>query len=151
MTQAGTPNSLSSKRQLRRYPPELLGRSCSVALPLETTLGTTTRHRRFRRRHPPRKCRAIDCSPSTSHASANCHCSTASPGPGHNAENLPSTPHVCLLEQAIRINPGVRLPPGPALLCSTTARSCWTITVAATLLAEAGSPDTLALILHRKP
>jgi len=66
-------------------------------------------------------------------------------------ENLPSTPHVCLLEQAIRINPGVRLPPGPALLCSTTARSCWTITVAATLLAEAGSPDTLALILHRKP
>lgn len=66
-------------------------------------------------------------------------------------ENLPSTPHVNHLEQAIRLNRNISLPPGPVLLCSTTARSCWTLTVAATLLAEAGVPDSLALILHRKP
>ncbi|MFN4918000.1 MAG: hypothetical protein ACK5MM_01180, partial [Planctomyces sp.] len=59
--------------------------------------------------------------------------------------------HVNHLEQAIRLNRNISLPPGPVLLCSTTARSCWTLTVAATLLAEAGAPDSLALILHRKP
>jgi ATP-dependent DNA helicase RecQ len=69
------------------------------------------------------------------------------PGP----ENLPSTPHVQHLEQAIRLNPGITLPAGPVLLCTTTARSCWTLTVAAALLAETGARDTLALILHRKP
>lgn len=66
-------------------------------------------------------------------------------------ENLPSTSHVHHLEKTIRLNNFTNPPTGPVLLCATTARSCWTLTLAATLLTEAGAQSVIALVLHRRP
>ena len=66
-------------------------------------------------------------------------------------EDLPSTSHVQHLENAIRLRNLTSLPVGPVLLCATTARTCWTLTVAAALLAEAGVESVMALVLHRRP
>ncbi len=66
-------------------------------------------------------------------------------------ENLPSTSHVNHLEKTIRLKNFPTPPAGPVLLCATTARSCWTLTLAATLLTEAGVQSVMALVLHRRP
>ncbi|MFM7057943.1 MAG: RecQ family ATP-dependent DNA helicase [Planctomycetota bacterium] len=66
-------------------------------------------------------------------------------------ENIPSAPHVRHLEQVMRLSTTQPLPNGPVLLCATTARSCWTLTVAAAMLAECGVEKTMALVLHRLP
>lgn len=66
-------------------------------------------------------------------------------------ENIPSTPHVNHLERALQFNGFQNTPSGPVLLCATTARSCWTLTLAATLLTEAGAPSVLGMVLHRLP
>lgn len=66
-------------------------------------------------------------------------------------ESLPSVRHVQHLEQALQLHGAASLPPGPVLLCAATARSCWTLTVSAALLAEAGVAHVLALVLHRRP
>ena len=66
-------------------------------------------------------------------------------------ENLPSTLHVQHLEKAIRLQKPANLPSGPVLLCATTAGTSWTLTLAATLLAEAGVKSVMALVLHRRP
>lgn len=66
-------------------------------------------------------------------------------------DNIPSAPHVNHLEHAIQLAKPQPAPNGPVLLCATTARSCWTLTVAAALLAENGAERTMALVLHRLP
>jgi ATP-dependent DNA helicase RecQ len=66
-------------------------------------------------------------------------------------ENQPSTSHVKHLEKAVRLQKLTSLPAGPVLLCATTARTCWTMTLAAALLSEAGVKSVMALVLHRQP
>lgn len=66
-------------------------------------------------------------------------------------ENIPSAPHVNHLEKAIRLKNFTARPAGPVLLCATSARTCWTLTVAASLLAEAGVRSVMAIVLHRRP
>jgi ATP-dependent DNA helicase RecQ len=66
-------------------------------------------------------------------------------------ENLPSPAHVKHLEEAIYLKNFTKAPDGPILLCATAARTCWTLTLAATLLTEAGAPGVMALVLHRRP
>jgi ATP-dependent DNA helicase RecQ len=55
------------------------------------------------------------------------------------------------LEKAIRLQKLTNLPAGPVLLCATTARTCWTMTLAAALLSEAGVKSVMAIVLHRQP
>jgi ATP-dependent DNA helicase RecQ len=43
------------------------------------------------------------------------------------------------------------VPPGPVLLVDDTARSTWTLTVAAALLRDAGAGPVLPLVAHRRP
>jgi ATP-dependent DNA helicase RecQ len=66
-------------------------------------------------------------------------------------ENQPSASHVKHLEKAIRLQKLTDLPAGPVLLCATTARTCWTMTLAAALLSEAGVKSVMAIVLHRQP
>jgi ATP-dependent DNA helicase RecQ len=66
-------------------------------------------------------------------------------------ENQPSASHVKHLEKAIRFQKLTNLPAGPVLLCATTARTCWTMTLAAALLSEAGVKSVMAIVLHRQP
>jgi ATP-dependent DNA helicase RecQ len=62
-----------------------------------------------------------------------------------------STPVVAHLEQAIRFDRSVGVPDGPVLLCATTMRTGWTITMAATILHEIGGATSLPLVIHRLP
>ena len=62
-----------------------------------------------------------------------------------------STPVVAHLEQAIQIDTSAPIPDGPVLLCATTMRSSWTVTVAAALLHEAGAGSSMPLVVHRLP
>ncbi|HAP78272.1 MAG TPA: hypothetical protein DCR14_19585, partial [Acidimicrobiaceae bacterium] len=57
------------------------------------------------------------------------------------------------LEQAIELDTAAarELPPGPVLLCATTMRTGWSITVASALLAEAGCGAVMPLVVHRLP
>ena len=66
-------------------------------------------------------------------------------------EDSPSTVHVQHLEKSVRLQTHPDLSAGPVLLCATNARTAWTLTVAAALLAEAGLADVMALVLHRRP
>lgn len=66
-------------------------------------------------------------------------------------ENQPSTSHVKHLDKAIRLQKLANLPVGPVLLCATTARTCWTMTLAAALLSEAGVKSVMTIVLHRQP
>lgn len=66
-------------------------------------------------------------------------------------ENLAGPAHVKHLEDAIHLENFTKVPDGPILLCATAARTCWTLTLAATLLTEAGAPGVMALVLHRRP
>ncbi len=67
--------------------------------------------------------------------------------------DVSSAPVVAHLEQAIELRPDAarELPPGPVLLCATTMRTGWSLTVAAALLAEAGCPAVMPLVVHRLP
>jgi ATP-dependent DNA helicase RecQ len=58
---------------------------------------------------------------------------------------------VAHLERAIHLDPGLGIPEGPGLLCATTMRSGWSITVAAALLHDNGCHTTMPLVLHRLP
>ena len=40
---------------------------------------------------------------------------------------------------------------GPVLLCATTMRTGWSLTVCGALLAEAGAPPAMPLVVHRLP
>jgi len=71
---------------------------------------------------------------------------------GHQAPtDSSSAPVVAHLEQAVRLDRSVQVPNGPILLCATTMRSGWTLTVCAALLFEAGCTTTLPLVIHRLP
>jgi len=63
-----------------------------------------------------------------------------------------SAPVVSHLEQAIALDRSVGVPThGPVLLCATTMRTGWSLTVCGALLAEAGSPPAMPLVVHRLP
>jgi ATP-dependent DNA helicase RecQ len=61
-----------------------------------------------------------------------------------------SGPLVTHLERAVRID-DVELPRGPVLLCATTMRTGWALTVSAALLHEHGAPSVMPLVVHRLP
>lgn len=67
--------------------------------------------------------------------------------------DVASAPVVAHLEQAIELDTAAarELPPGPVLLCATTMRTGWSITVASALLAEAGCGAVMPLVVHRLP
>jgi ATP-dependent DNA helicase RecQ len=58
---------------------------------------------------------------------------------------------VAQLEQRIVVGDTGELPRGPVLLCATTMRTGWSITVASALLAEAGCTAVMPLVVHRLP
>jgi ATP-dependent DNA helicase RecQ len=62
-----------------------------------------------------------------------------------------SGPLVAHLDGAVRLDPSIAAPAGPVLLCATTMRSGWSLTVAGALLAEAGSKGAMPLVVHRLP
>ena len=67
------------------------------------------------------------------------------------ATDTASAALVAQLEQRVQLGDTSSLPAGPILLCATTMRSGWALTVAGALLAEAGSPGAMALVVHRLP
>ncbi len=70
---------------------------------------------------------------------------------GETPSDTSSAPVVAHLERAVALRPGVALPDGPVLLCATTMRTGWALTVCGALLAEAGCPATLPIVIHRLP
>ncbi len=66
-------------------------------------------------------------------------------------EQLSSGPVVAHLENVIRLDPSIEIPRGPVLLCATTMRTGWSLTVSAALLHDAGCPATMPLVIHRLP
>lgn len=58
---------------------------------------------------------------------------------------------VAHLEGAIRMGAVGATPEGPVLLCATSARSRWALTVAAAMLHEAGVGPAMPLVLHLRP
>jgi len=66
-------------------------------------------------------------------------------------DQLSSGPVVAHLEAAIRLDRSVEVPNGPVLLCATTMRTGWSLTVSAALLHDAGCTSTMPLVVHRLP
>jgi ATP-dependent DNA helicase RecQ len=62
-----------------------------------------------------------------------------------------SAPVVAHLERAIALNPDAVVPQGPVLLCATTMRTGWALTVCAALLHEAGCRAAMPIVIHRQP
>jgi ATP-dependent DNA helicase RecQ len=62
-----------------------------------------------------------------------------------------SGPTVEHLESVISLDAATALPSGPVLLCATTMRTGWALTVAAALLTEAGAGSVMPLVVHRLP
>ena len=60
-------------------------------------------------------------------------------------------PRVEHLLASLSVIDGVALPAGPVLLVDDTYRSGWTMTVAASLLREAGASAVLPLVVHQLP
>ena len=68
------------------------------------------------------------------------------------ATDTSSAPIVAHLEQAISLDHSIGVPThGPVLVCATTMRTGWSLTVCGALLAEAGCPSTMPLVVHRLP
>jgi ATP-dependent DNA helicase RecQ len=55
------------------------------------------------------------------------------------------------LVDGLSVDPDTALPPGPVLLVDDVLRTGWTVTVAGTLLHEAGAGPVLPLVAHRRP
>ncbi|MEI8051707.1 MAG: ATP-dependent DNA helicase RecQ, partial [Actinomycetes bacterium] len=67
-------------------------------------------------------------------------------------DDTASGPKVEALIEGLTLRPGVSVPSnGPVLLIDDTYRSGWTMTVAASLLRNAGSPQVLPLVVHQMP
>ena len=67
-------------------------------------------------------------------------------------DDTASGPKVEALIEGLTLRPGVSVPSdGPVLLIDDTYRSGWTMTVAASLLRNAGSPQVLPLVVHQLP
>ncbi|CAB4365728.1 MAG: RecQ family ATP-dependent DNA helicase [Actinobacteria bacterium] len=62
-----------------------------------------------------------------------------------------STPVVAHLEGALVLDPAADVPRGPVLLCATSMRTGWTLTVAAALLYDVFGTTSMPLVLHRRP
>jgi ATP-dependent DNA helicase RecQ len=62
-----------------------------------------------------------------------------------------SGPVVAHLERAVVLDTAAQFQRGPVLLCATSMRTGWSLTVAAALLREAGCGTSLPLVLHRRP
>ncbi len=62
-----------------------------------------------------------------------------------------SAPVVAHLERVITCNAGTDVPAGPVLLCATTMRTGWSLTVSAALLHDAGCREVMPLVVHRLP
>jgi ATP-dependent DNA helicase RecQ len=62
-----------------------------------------------------------------------------------------SGPMVRHLEQVISLDGPLDVQSGPILLCATTMRTGWSLTVAAALLHEATGAQVLPLVVHRLP
>jgi ATP-dependent DNA helicase RecQ len=62
---------------------------------------------------------------------------------------------VAHLEQVVTVDTraleGAAIPRGPVLLCATTMRTGWTVTVAAALLHDSGCAAAMPIVLHRLP
>ncbi|MFO1268647.1 MAG: hypothetical protein U1F25_08280 [Rubrivivax sp.] len=65
--------------------------------------------------------------------------------------DVASAAKVKALFATLALRPGVAIPAGPLLLIDATYRSGWTMTVAASLLREAGATAVLPLVLHQLP
>ena len=65
--------------------------------------------------------------------------------------NTSSGPAVLHLEQAIQLNLATHVPDGPVLICATTMRSGWTLTLSGALLHEATGKSSLPLVIHKLP
>jgi len=65
--------------------------------------------------------------------------------------NTSSGPAVLHLEQAIQLNLATQVPDGPVLICATTMRSGWTLTLCGALLHEATGKSSLPLVIHKLP
>ena len=67
--------------------------------------------------------------------------------------DVASAPVVAHLERSIAFDAAAAraLPHGPVLLCATTMRTGWSVTVASALLAEAGCQAVMPLVIHRLP
>ena len=72
---------------------------------------------------------------------------TGPPPPADTA----AKPRVEHLLGSLSVIDGVALPSGPVLLVDDTYRSGWTMTVAASLLREAGASAVLPLVVHQLP
>ena len=71
-------------------------------------------------------------------------------GPVPDAD-LASAAKVAALDQALALRPGVALPQGPVLLVDARYRTGWAVSVAASLLRQAGAAAVLPLVLHQVP
>ena len=71
-------------------------------------------------------------------------------GPTPDAD-LASGARVAALLEALVLRPGAALPAGPLLLVDACYRSGWSVTVAASLLRQAGAAAVLPLALHQLP
>lgn len=70
---------------------------------------------------------------------------------GPPPDDAASAPMVEHLLGAIAWQPDDGQASGPVLLCATTMRTGWTLTVAASLLHDAGLGPSLPLVVHRLP
>ena len=67
------------------------------------------------------------------------------------APDAPSGAKVSALTAGLMLRSGVDVPKGPVLLVDALYRSGWSMTVAASLLREAGATAVLPLVLHQLP
>lgn len=70
---------------------------------------------------------------------------------GTPAPNTSSAPLVVHLERSVGLDASVAVATGPVLLCATSMRTGWTITVSAALLHEAWGTEVMPLVVHRRP
>lgn len=66
-------------------------------------------------------------------------------------EDVSSGPRVEALLESLRLRDGVTLPTGAVFLVDDSYRTGWTMTVAASLLREAGATAVLSLVVHQRP
>jgi len=74
-------------------------------------------------------------------------------GSGPAPSDVSSATLVAHLEGAIELDPAAaaELPPGPVLLCATTMRTGWSLTVSAARLHDAAGSTALPIVIHRLP
>ena len=90
---------------------------------------------------------------STSPASASCRCSTCSAGtaPAVPTDSSPAARSSRTSNGRSDSTRRSRCRDGPVLLCATTMRTGWSLTVSGALLHDAGCAAALPLVIHRLP